>query len=618
MSDVSRERHIHFNALPQDVRTRLKAVFEGSGDPAPIISDQSSLAWDLTAWITLGLCGAGLLFFLFTAGFGSSYEEWAIQGLFFIPFYFSGFFLVFWSILRAVRRMQLQNRLPFPPGRYLLPGDFIDATTSTLRMIPMGDLADFNGTHHHTNGAYTHTELNFFFVGGKTEQFSIHSREMAEQVLSEIATSGQTLSEAAAAGDIGIIAAMDPLLEARMSERWEELDGAGPPSREPEMGPVAKDVGALLRQAATVALAVSLLVGLPAQLGRNLASDQVMYSEVQNTTSTWECEAYLRNGWLHTDEVMTDLLPAAAFRDASEQHTVLAMREFRTTYPGSKHDDDAKAQIHDYYDQALQDFKGHATEDNPAAVPFMTDLLTWLETHDDPAVEVRFDPPGTEALTEMDRLLNDPKEDVWDGPIAPVANNFTDAKSKVRERSITKMLQKGFEQVFPNDVLNLTEGQRLVDEDWTKPVDKPTILVSYAVGPSGTVYTSDDSPRGYVGIYVTFYVQMKVPDGEQSIDFEFEVQPPSHFTVGGGYLSQLVASDPTGRSGNDDANVYDTMALRAFDHLGTNVRRAIFKEGVGDMDAAPPPVPDLGAIGSGGLSDAELEALMKRILEDGL
>ncbi len=622
MSDVSREKRIHFNALPVDVRKGLKANFEGTGSPGPIISDQASLGWDLAGWITLLTLGLGIVGIMGWWGFGDTWDEWAVQGVFFVPVYLTGFFLLFWSVLRMFRRMQLDNRTPYPLGRYLLPGDFIDATTEELRIIPMGDLVDFNGTHHHTNGAYTHTELNFIFVGGKVEQFTIHGRDLAEQVLNEVGAKGRILSAAAQNADIGVLAEMDPLLEARMSEQWEGLDGKGAPAFAPKVGPVTGSVAAPLRMAATLALVAALLVGLPFQLVRNLLSDEAMYADLQQTTSTWECERYLDNGWRHTDEVMTELLPGAAFRDAQQQGSVAAMRGFLKEYPGTRWEPEARSMMHTYYQDALAGFQKHATTDNPEAVPFMTDLLLWLETHDDPSVDVRFMPPANGALDLVDEMINDPDEPLWDGPIAPVSKNFSDAKSKAREGSITRMLQEGFGQVFSNDVLILEEGARLTSEEWEKPVGKPTILVSYAVNPSGDVYTSEDSDRAYVGIVVDFFVEMKVPESDNMLDLELSVEPPQVFSVGNSYLSYLVNSDP--KNSSDDANVYDTMALRAFDHLGTGVRRAVFKEGVGDITAPgsrPSSGSGLGGLGldglggEGGMSIEEMEALLKMIEE---
>src|SRR5688572_7635185 len=121
------QRKVPFNALPADVRKRLVEVFTFQADPTPILADQSSLGWAMAGWGTVSALGAGLLALVAWWDFGELYGDFPIQGLPFVVVYAGGGFLVAWGLLRIVQRALVGRALPFPPGRYLLPVDFVDA-----------------------------------------------------------------------------------------------------------------------------------------------------------------------------------------------------------------------------------------------------------------------------------------------------------------------------------------------------------------------------------------------------------------------------------------------------------------------------------------------------------
>ena len=85
------------------------------------------------------------------------------------------------SVLAIVRRLRLQRTLPWKPGRYLFPMDYIDATSTGCGSCPMNTLVDSHGVHHHTNGGYTGTHLHFKFEGGVRETFVVRNKAIAER-----------------------------------------------------------------------------------------------------------------------------------------------------------------------------------------------------------------------------------------------------------------------------------------------------------------------------------------------------------------------------------------------------------------------------------------------------
>src|SRR5690606_28893053 len=117
------------------------------------------------------------------------------------------------------------------------------------------------------------------------------------------------------------------------------------------------------------------------------------------------------------------------------------------------------------------------------------------------------------------------------GGIAPVAPHFTPERSTMRESNITRVLSQGFAPIFPSDVMQLEHAGRITDAERDAPLTQPAFDVSYAIRPSGSVYTSDTSTRGFVGIHVDFHIQMRIPDDAETWGVDTSVEPPEHFTV---------------------------------------------------------------------------------------
>ena len=204
---------------------------------------------------------------------------------------------------------------------------------------------------------------------------------------------------------------------------------------------------------------------------------------------------------------------------------------------------------------------------------FMGRLLAWLEAHDSPPVRVRFLAPSAEVLVAIDQNL-----DVFGevqgvtGGIAPVSPHFTEARSAPRETRITQVLQRGFAPIFPEDVMQLEHAGRVDEGEQAQAITQPTFDVSYSIRPSGSVYTSDSSARGFVGIRIEFHIEMHIPDSTDTWGFDTSVEPPEHFTV-----HSYADMDPTGDSAYRDGLVYSVMADRAFDQLGNQLALTFFR-----------------------------------------
>lgn len=610
------QRKIHYNQLSPELRQRLIACFSGESAPAPILSEQLSVTGAIVGYLFLSLMGLGLLLFCLTVDFGSLYR--GIQHPGWLVGYVLAFFLVFFGVLKSTQRYLMAKNFPFKPGRYLFPLEIVDARQSVLRVIPMAAMTDFRAVHHHTNGAYTHTELHFYFEGGVHEMFSVRGKQLAEETLDKFDAQRALFRQALEEGDMGIVAALDPFLEIRLNEQgWEPYTAEAVTVQE---GPAVRDLITPMLYPSAVALVLALGAASPAWAGRQYLSDGARFDRAMSASLSpnsysnraSELETYLsRDGFRFRDRVKNEELPKARYEIAKAQKSVTALREFLTAYPDSKYKADAQAEISRHFKEALEKFKAQAAKENPKGTEFMEKLLSYMEREASPPMEVRFRPPPTQHLAGVDADMAkkfgpgaDPKlkrkDPVYGRSMAPIAPEFADTKAKPREEAIVKILQNGFKAVFPEDILVLENGPRLMDADLKTDAEgkktikglrwpRPTIVVDYVVLPSGAIYTLDKDPlRVFTGIEVFFLVSMHLPDSEDELNFTMHVEPPQNFTVN--YSSSL----GLGTLGPSTSQVYNVMAIRAFDQLATKLRDFFFdpnSEAAKKFKATPAPAP---------------------------
>ncbi|MCA9605023.1 MAG: hypothetical protein KC619_05490 [Myxococcales bacterium] len=587
-------RTIEFNALDPVTRQRFIDATQGNGSPAPILQQPSSTAGAIVGWSILALTGIAVAIATAAIEFGHirNYD----QPFFFMAGYAAGFFLTAWGILRAVRTSQLAANIPFKRGRYVFATDLVIATETKLTIVPMGRLLKLDGVHRHVNGVYQGTDLNFHFEGYGREYFTVRGKMLAEQIMDDMRFSQQRIREAVQLQDLEALAKMDVFFEARITEQWNDPlvadrlaqealrpDGSGGPStyrtadkpldaNPHKQGVFAKPPGRIANRAAIFAMG-AMVFAPPVWFGRNLASDEAAFAEAQQWGSTSGYRAYVAGHGMHERAVVDELLPEAAFDEAQRAGTVSALRDFVREHPDSARVDDARQAIHERFVQVRQDFLSQAATGDPNMPVFMGRLLDWLEAHDSPPVRVRFFAPTGEALAGIDQNLDLFGEvQGVTGGIAPVSPHFTPERSAPRETRITQVLQQGFHPIFPDDVMQLEHAGRIDPSQQSAAIDQPAFDVSYTIRPSGSVYTSDTSTRGFVGIHVDFHIQMRIPGEEGTWGFDTSVEPPEHFTV-----SSYSTFDPTGSSDYRDGLVYSVMADRAFDQLGNQLALTFFR-----------------------------------------
>jgi hypothetical protein len=603
---------LDFNQLPLATRERLIDGMNPMPLQAPIFSATTSTAGPVAG---AGLLGLGALFFLYnliTRGFGEpELFPYAVQnGWDLLAYVIACFFLAAAALVIAFHVRQ-RKALPFTPGRYLFPLDYIDARSKQLVIRSLSDLIDLNAVHHHSNGLYTHTSFTFLFQGGDSEEFTIRNQRDAETQMRQLQRIRAEFGKALEQQDLETIKRHDLFFDVRVRGGFEALQKNPSPST--EGGVFAGGMPRLLELRWVAALVLAVGLGGVTWLTRNLLSDHYTFAAAKERKEERPFRYYLETGWLHVaeakelgaqygfancesqgtegcwktflehwsesprlQEVREQRLPRAALKEASSKGTVSALRQFRKNYPQSVVDADAKELIHQLFAKALADFEQEASTKNRALIPFVSKLLAHLEATENPTVLMRFRREVSGSLAKADKLLA--KAGAEEGrTMAEVSPHFADARTLPLENTITEKLGVAFELIFPSDLLTLEKGAALSKEQGSTPETVPSLDIVYTVGWSGESYSSrrDGDRRLFVGIEFDFAASMRVP-GEKPLQFSLTVKPPDQFAVDYqryGGLSGLVGPD----GGPTEEAVYRIMALRAFDELHDKTRQVFFR-----------------------------------------
>ena len=566
-------RKIHFNSLSQDARRRFVDSVEKQQGVQPLQAMRTSPSTAIVGWLFLALTGAAGAFIVWNADFGG-YRF--LQGVGWVALYLLAFFMVFAGVFGIVKRSIEKNALPYTPGRYLFPGSYVDARRPRFRIMPMGQLANIRGVHHHTNGVYSQTMIHLTFTGGGRDVVSVRGKQKAELLMGQLEKYRMLLLDPVTASDPSVGLTLDPLFGEQGSDFDHHL--IGQPSSLGHGELLAGSIPAFLSRPWTVGFVVACLVCVPAWMARNSASDDVAFERVQMEDTIYSYEDYIWKGGKHSEEVQRDFIPRAQFREAAG--SAIQLRQFLVDNPDHDYAEEAREGVGELYEQALANFAARSSA-GPENLAFVEALLNWLEASDTGEMNVVFAAPTTSMLETMDMILQ------MDGAnIAPAASHFTDSASSSRQTRIVTQLQEGLSAVFVGGVLNLIQqGSPQAFGNELNEVERPTMHIRYDVGPSGMVYELEGSTREYAGILVAFYVEMTVPDYPSPLSFSVEVEPPENFMVydsGLGYygadpLATGYPADPYGSLNTySDSSVYAQMADHAFDRLAGRVNEAFF------------------------------------------
>ncbi len=624
----SNELVVDFNALPRVARERFVQAThpQATRQVAPILTDLRFRSGRWWTCITAGI-GAFCLYSLYQLA--TNYRTFGVAQP---PLAILVYALCLFCVLAAAGVLLFQGRwrraLPFHPGRYVLPLDFVDATTRHLRIIPLEALEDLQIIHHSSlshlralvdlkiihpssvrsslEGHFRHTVVTLRFKGREdAETFVIHDQELAKAQSKRMEDVYQSIASGQAPERKHPLRTIDPFSEARdRLGGFKALQNAAPPMDSGE-GPLAQDVPRLFRPPFLLLLAVLATAVLSPTLWRvrNHRCDEAAFEAALRDPSDRQLEWYARSGGKHTADardigtqrafrrceqadseacwteflsmwplapqrqeveqerrpraafkatprtlwglnkflksypdsgvaamVREQLIPELEFRELSSL-SVTELRRFRWRYPRSPMKAKVDARIHELFAAAQAELQRQASPQNPQAVLFLRELLTFLESSESALVQVRF-------RRQIDPAL--PK--AW-GAVS----------TDTLESRTVKALGSAFRQVFTDGILTPIYGESLPEQPDDTGVKDPQIDIRYTLDKSGGAR-----------VQFNFDVALRRP-GAQPVRIRYQVTP-----------SQDLPQSGPGTTPSDSA-VYNDMAQHAFEKLSEKLCSVFFR-----------------------------------------
>lgn len=465
---------------------------------------------------------------------------------------------------RRVRRSRTRPAFVATP----IIAAYVETDRQPIRMHYLKDLKDFKATHHHHNGAYTHTAFHFQFAGGAID-VPVSSKPRAEELLAFLRESPNFLQSWIADGSV--------------NARLAELDWIGAAAAAPAA--TATPPAASLWDNGWIKLGLSVVAAV-VLTGVSWAASQLywdierwQYATRQNSASEykyyldvaplglWKKEAAKR----YDDRLFEECRGNAA-----------SLRRYLAALPSGAHTGEARARLRENYAQAETAYLEHAKRADPQAAEGMRALLRFLAEQMSPRVTICFAPSeGTDGAA----AAQEAKTATGSGKIHGWGTCFTAEQNGTREGRIISVMQSSFRVVLSNDLFDLQSGA-MTD-------DGPRFLVRYRVLGSGDHYTLGSQsalPMGgrdiYPGIQLDFDFSLQVPgsarppdpDPTKGFRFHTAALPAPHFTV-----SSVLGSLPA-----DDA-VYGTMVETAFTKFEVELIAAY---GLRGEKETPPPEPE--------------------------
>ncbi|MBK8979528.1 MAG: hypothetical protein IPM29_26810 [Planctomycetes bacterium] len=445
--------------------------------------------------------------------------------------------------LKLLRRSQLQPAVVISPLHVARTG--LDHEPAQLGYL--FELRDIGITHHHTNGAYTHTSFRLEFPGD-TLRFDVRPRSRADACVAHLESCLGALR--AGQDPRQLVDTGDWLATARQ-------DDAGEP---PPPGPGFAHRG-LVKLAASV-----LLSALVVHAGWGVAMVQRErhdWDQACTRDGSSDYEDYLRStrlGWHVAEaEVRFD---DRLFGEAERAGNASALRDYLARLPAGRHAEQARGGVRVLYREAERAYLATAEQAEPQAAAGMKALLAHLAEIGSPQVGIVFLPDAGVDGDEFERSIRD---STGSSRVRSIAPSFTVDRNRQRHARIVAVMGASFRRVFAADLFALAE----TDADATGP----RFVVRATVEPTDDYYTNSAEshlPIGereiFPGFRIRFEFSLQVPDSEH---------PPAADPEQG-YLVTTVAEPAPNItvSGDGEAAVYDRMVTTAFEQFEINLANA--------------------------------------------
>jgi hypothetical protein len=387
-----------------------------------------------------------------------------------------------------------------------------DVSRKAVRVTSLEAAIDVNGTHHITNGAYSHSRL-VVDMPGPPLHLTVHGRARAESLLKFINAlivlrkPTTDLTMAALARDPVMLGAL--ALQLSRGEKSLSLANVDPAKAIPTPHVVGAPAtkGAFRRAAAPwlAAAAAAALGALVFPFVDRYLFDEDMYAKTQGAMALAPLDDYLRRlpDGRHTAEVTEqrdDLRFTQGKTTGTQAKSPTKLRDYLADQNNSRHREEAQKMIDVFYDKAIARLKAAAaSQEQQVHKPSFEALVALLEavkTSQTPVVTVGFhatqDPAPTEekdkkteeAVYEI-RLqqtpdLKDVANRLGGTALLPLGEVFSPEQTRRREALILDLLRRATNKVLKEDILSMTAAA---------PGQKAVLEVGYHIYPSGTLYT---------------------------------------------------------------------------------------------------------------------------------
>lgn len=536
-------KQVDFFKLERSVQDRFLSASRAEFDPKPILFKPATVP---TGWYWLAISPISLILMwaLYATGLGDMDSSLARHATVFIGLYVGLAVAFAVGIVQFIAYRAAAAALPYRPGYYLFPACLIDARTTQLRVTPISEMSSAGAL-----GAEV-----VITIAGTTMRFpSDHAT--GETVLSAIKLAQMQCSD-------------DLEDSARVM-----LDPLAPPVVK---GPFAnenalverKPLWMRIRFVAAVAFGV---VGVLIYQHRDSLSDDQMFATAKDKNDVATYKRYLERGTEHKSEVSRLLLPRAelkraieegsveaidafkaaypdtdiaseveaarkralevAFNKAAKPATLDALFAFEKKYPGHHLGKHLAAHKNAIYKRALDTYKSTMMPKSARSADFAGRLVAYSEKKGPeptpeglrgPEAEVRIRVVPSKALKKSDELVR--KNQYYAGKNGLPSRWLNREEMKELEDRTLEAYRSALDEMFPPSILRVKVGEEVDGTAEMPPFDKPTLVISYRIEPSGKNYASA-KPRGiFVGLAFFFRIEFFLPGDDKPYVYK-EVLP---------------------------------------------------------------------------------------------
>lgn len=286
-------RKVEFEKLPRVVQDRFVASTTETFPPWPILRAHPR-APASRGWALVAIASVTALVALMVTGFGDPYSRFATRPIW-VALVCAA--LVATALLGFFRALAARGAhdLPFRAGVYLFPSEVVDARGPTLRVHPLAELSEIYSDGHH---------VWVDFRDGAAFSFAVPDAATGDSAVAQVLRARDALERAHDAPSL--VGLVDPL--------WE-------PGEEVPVtlnAPLHVRWSFWVERSMAVALAGGILLGAPAFILRDYASDRLAFERAVRDGSSAALAAYAAHGRRHVRDVKERLLPLVALRALRE------------------------------------------------------------------------------------------------------------------------------------------------------------------------------------------------------------------------------------------------------------------------------------------------------------